>query len=196
MRLPGLADPVTPVLCLLVIVWVEINVMQDDCVGRGQVDAQATSSRGEQKHEDLLVFVKLVYHLLPLSHGGLPIQPQKPVASDIHVLLYDVQHYHKLREDQHSVSWKTINTEVSEHNFFFFFFRDFIFKKTLRFLPWKILLSLFLILSFSNKVFLKSEHQYLVIYESDCGVKASICLEGNQTHEELVPNTLGTPIKL
>lgn len=57
---PGLSDTVTPVLCLLVVVWIAVDVMQDDNVSWGQVDAESSSSGGQQEHKDLPVRVELV----------------------------------------------------------------------------------------------------------------------------------------
>lgn len=57
---PGLSDAVTSVLCLLVVVRIAVDVMQDDHVGGGQVDAEPSSSSGQQEHEDVLVRVELV----------------------------------------------------------------------------------------------------------------------------------------
>lgn len=57
---PGLSDAVTPVLCLLVIVWIAVDVMQDDDISGGQVDTEPTCSGGQQEHKDVLVCVKLV----------------------------------------------------------------------------------------------------------------------------------------
>lgn len=42
---PGLAYTVTPVLCLFVIVRIAVDVMQNDNISRGEVDAQATGTR-------------------------------------------------------------------------------------------------------------------------------------------------------
>jgi hypothetical protein len=64
---PFLAQPVTAVLGLLVIVGVEVDVVDDDDVGGGQVDAQAPSARGQQEDEDGGVFVELVNQALPAT---------------------------------------------------------------------------------------------------------------------------------
>ena len=58
-----LPQPVTPVLCLLVVVRVEVNVVQDDGVGSSQVDAQPPGPRGQQEHKDVRVGVELVNQL-------------------------------------------------------------------------------------------------------------------------------------
>ncbi len=61
---PCLSDPVAAVLGLLVVVRVEVDVMQDDDVGGGEVDAQPPGPGGQQEHVDLFVIVELVYQLL------------------------------------------------------------------------------------------------------------------------------------
>ena len=55
----------TPVLCLLVIVGVEVDVMQDDGVGGCQVDAKAPGTCGQEEDEDVWVFIELVNQSLP-----------------------------------------------------------------------------------------------------------------------------------
>lgn len=50
----------TPVLRLLVIVRIAVDVMQDDDVSRGQVDAESSGSSGQQEHKDVPVRVELV----------------------------------------------------------------------------------------------------------------------------------------
>ena len=51
---PGLPDPVDPVLGLLVVVGVEVEIVEDDRVGRRQVDAQATRpGHGNSRFDDL-----------------------------------------------------------------------------------------------------------------------------------------------
>ena len=64
---PALAHPVTPVLCLLIIVWIEVDVMQYNGVGSRQVDAEATSPCGQQEHKDLRTAVVPVNQLLPAT---------------------------------------------------------------------------------------------------------------------------------
>ena len=55
---PGLADPVDPVLGLLVVVGIEVEIVEDDRVGRRQVDAQATSpGHGNIRFNDFLDFL-------------------------------------------------------------------------------------------------------------------------------------------
>ena len=56
-----LSQPVTPVLCLLVIVRVKVTVMYDNSVSCCEVNTQTTSTRGQQEDEDVLTAVKLIY---------------------------------------------------------------------------------------------------------------------------------------
>ena len=53
------------VLCLLVVVGVEVDVVEDDGVGRGQVDAQPARLGRQDEEEDAVVRVELVYQVLP-----------------------------------------------------------------------------------------------------------------------------------
>ena len=64
---PGLAQPVAAVLRLLVVVRVTVDVVEDDGVGRRQVDAQAAGARRQQEHEDVRVVVVLVYQHYPVG---------------------------------------------------------------------------------------------------------------------------------
>lgn len=50
----------TPVLCLLVVVRIAVDVVQDDDVSGGQVDAESSGSSGQQEHKDVPVSIELV----------------------------------------------------------------------------------------------------------------------------------------
>ena len=65
--LPGLSDPVAPVLGLLVVVGVEVDVVKDDGVGGGEVDAQPARLRRQDEQENTAVRVELVYQVLPAN---------------------------------------------------------------------------------------------------------------------------------
>lgn len=56
----GLSHPVAAALCLFVIVRVAVDIVKDDHIGRGQVNAQPSSSGGQQEHKYVLVCVELV----------------------------------------------------------------------------------------------------------------------------------------
>ena len=56
-----------PVLCLLVVVGVEVDVVEDDGVGRRQVDAQPARLRRQNEQENTAVRVELVYQVLPAN---------------------------------------------------------------------------------------------------------------------------------
>lgn len=55
----------TPVLRLTIIVGIEIDVVQNHSVRRGQVDSLPTGPSCQQKDEDLRVVVELVNQILP-----------------------------------------------------------------------------------------------------------------------------------
>lgn len=67
--LPCLAHTVASIFGLFVIVWVEVNIMQDDCVGSSQIDAESSCLCREQEHKDFMVLVKTVNQLLPAVKG-------------------------------------------------------------------------------------------------------------------------------
>ena len=48
------------ILCLFVVVWVAVDVVQDDHIGRGEVNAQPPCLGGKQEHKDVLIRVELV----------------------------------------------------------------------------------------------------------------------------------------
>lgn len=50
----------TSVLCLFVIVRIAVDVMQNDDISWGEVDAQATSTRWQQEHEYVRIRVELI----------------------------------------------------------------------------------------------------------------------------------------
>ena len=56
-----------PVLCLLVVVGVEVDVVEDDGVGGRQVDAQPARLRRQDEEENTVVRVELVYQVLPAN---------------------------------------------------------------------------------------------------------------------------------
>lgn len=64
---PSLPNPMTAILSLLVIVWVEVNIMEDDCVGSSEIDSQAPSSCRQQKHKNVIIICKLINQLLPVG---------------------------------------------------------------------------------------------------------------------------------
>ena len=103
---PGLPDPVAPVLCLLVVVGVEVDVVEDDGVGGGEVDAQPARLRRQDEVENTAVRVELVYQVLPanargksstsaqfsvrgcVSHSLFASASQKSQLGQIHVCVY------------------------------------------------------------------------------------------------------------
>ena len=56
-----------PVLGLLVVVGVEVDVVEDDGVGGGEVDAQPARLRRQDEQENTAVRVELVYQVLPAN---------------------------------------------------------------------------------------------------------------------------------
>ena len=67
-----------PVLGLLVVVRVKVEVVEDDGVGRGQVDAEPARPGGQDEDEDLGVFVEVVDQELSLLNRCLAVQSQVP----------------------------------------------------------------------------------------------------------------------
>ena len=68
----------TPVLSLLVIVWVEVQIMQYDSVGSCQIDTKTPSSGGQDEDKYVRILVEVIYQELSLLDRCLTIQPQVP----------------------------------------------------------------------------------------------------------------------
>ena len=71
MNILGLAQSVTAILSLFVVVRVEVNVVQNDDVGSGQVDAKTPSSRGQQEDEQVRVVVVVVNQLQSVNNNNI-----------------------------------------------------------------------------------------------------------------------------
>lgn len=93
-----------PVLGLFVIVGVEVDVVDNDSVGRRQVDAESSGSGRQQKNEYAAVLHVLVDEFLALAHGSAAVHPQVFVLADLQVVFHHVQHDHVLAEHEDSVS--------------------------------------------------------------------------------------------
>ena len=63
--LPFLAESVRPILCLFIVVWVEVNIVNNNVIGSREVDTEATGSSGDHKQEEVRVGVILVYQSEP-----------------------------------------------------------------------------------------------------------------------------------
>mmetsp|Transcript_22778 Transcript_22778/g.67502 ORF Transcript_22778/g.67502 Transcript_22778/m.67502 type:complete len:715 (+) Transcript_22778:982-3126(+) len=99
-----LPDPVRAVHRLQVGLRVPVAVVDDDRVGRLQVDAEPARARGEEEEEAVRVgLVEGVNHLLPLRPTRRPVDAAivkailVPVGA---VVLEDVEHARHLREDE------------------------------------------------------------------------------------------------
>lgn len=59
-----LTDSVATVLGLLVVEWIEVDVMHDDHIGCCEVDANSASLGREQEDKDLGIVVEAIDHVL------------------------------------------------------------------------------------------------------------------------------------
>lgn len=66
-----------PVFCLLVVVRVAVNVVEDNNVGRGQINAQATSFGGQKEYKYTHICIELIYQMYPAEHKTPCIRPRK-----------------------------------------------------------------------------------------------------------------------
>lgn len=67
-------------------------------VGRGQVEAEATSGGGDEEQEERGALVELVDQLLAVLLARGAVQACIVVARAQHQLLHDVQHLHAVAE--------------------------------------------------------------------------------------------------
>lgn len=57
------------VFCLFVVVRVAVDVVEDDHIGRCEVDALAPGTGGQQEHEDFRVIVEVINEANPTAEG-------------------------------------------------------------------------------------------------------------------------------
>ena len=72
-------SPVGSVHGLLVHRGVPVAVVEDDCVGGGEVDAEAPGPGAEQEDEDVLPGLEVSHHVSSLMDLTAPIQPHVAV---------------------------------------------------------------------------------------------------------------------
>ena len=82
-----------PVLGLLVVVRVKVEVVEDDGVGRGQVDAQTARPGGQDEDEDLGVFVEVVDQELSFLNRCLAVQSQVPDMYFFKIIIYKIKRF-------------------------------------------------------------------------------------------------------
>jgi len=93
----------TPILGLLIVVRIEVDIVNDACVGGRQVDAHATGFGGEQKHENAVVVIEVGDQVLADIYGCRSVQAAETELSYPQILLHNVQHHSELAEEQHTV---------------------------------------------------------------------------------------------
>ena len=101
----GLSDAMAARLGLQVVLRVPVGVVDDDGVGRRQVDADAARARAEEEEEGGRAFrTEAVDGLLPFVTGDRAIEPLVLEAAQLDVLLDEVQEHRELREDEDAVA--------------------------------------------------------------------------------------------
>lgn len=68
----------TSVLCLFVVVGVTVDVVQDDNVGRGEVDAKAARARRQQEDKYVRICVVLINQHNPTGQKHVQTQFKPP----------------------------------------------------------------------------------------------------------------------
>mmetsp|Transcript_16565 Transcript_16565/g.57911 ORF Transcript_16565/g.57911 Transcript_16565/m.57911 type:complete len:886 (+) Transcript_16565:420-3077(+) len=100
-----LPDAVRAIHGLQVHLRVPVAVVEDDDVGRGEVDAEPAGARGQQEHEAVALVLRVaVDGLLPQVARDGTVQALVHVAAEAQVLLERVEHLDELREDEHAVA--------------------------------------------------------------------------------------------
>ena len=79
-------------LHLEVLMGVPVRVVDDDGVGRGQVDAKAAGTRGEQENKHVRVSVESAHGLLAVLPGNAAVDARGAVAQLLQVRVQEVQH--------------------------------------------------------------------------------------------------------
>ena len=92
---------------LHVLVGVPIAVIDDDGVSGGEVDAKATSARGEQEAEQVWVAVELLHGLLAVLPLDAAVQAHAAMPLLLQVSIQQVQHLghlqaHSMSESRHA----------------------------------------------------------------------------------------------
>ncbi len=87
-----LADSMSSIHGLEIHLWVPVAVVNDDCVGAGQVDTQTTGSCGEQEDEFAAIFSHELFDLLVSgSHVSGAINSAILMGSEVTEVLQDVE---------------------------------------------------------------------------------------------------------
>lgn len=85
-------------------------------VGSSEIQAQAAGSGGDEEKENRGGLVEAVAQRLPLLTLGGAVQPRIVVACPYSQLLYDVQHFHAVREHQHLCTYPhTVTGGLAHH---------------------------------------------------------------------------------
>ena len=100
----GLADAMAARLGLQIVLRVPVGIVDDDRVGGRQVDAHAARARAQQEEKGIRVRRAVaVDGSLPLVASHRPVQALVAEASQLDVLLDQVEEHRELREEEHTV---------------------------------------------------------------------------------------------
>lgn len=76
MHIPGLSNPMTPVLRLRIHGRIPIAIIEDNSIGPRKIDPHTTRPRRQNKTEDPFIIIKPLHQNLPLIHLRRSIEPQ------------------------------------------------------------------------------------------------------------------------
>lgn len=71
--LPGLTDTMATILGLFVIVRVEVEIVKDHSVGRGEIDAQSSGFGRQDEDKDTIILVVLIDHDLSVDETNINV---------------------------------------------------------------------------------------------------------------------------
>ena len=91
-NLSCLTQPVSPVHGLLVHCRVPVTVVENDSVGRCQIDAETSCPGAEKKDKNVLPLLEVSHHVSPLVYLAAAVQPDVAVLAVGHVLVQQVDH--------------------------------------------------------------------------------------------------------
>lgn len=95
-----LSDAVGAVHGLYVVLRIPVDIVNDDSVCSCQVDAESPGACREQEYLVFVGGVELVSEFFPLVDVSASIEAAVTESSEGTVLLENIEHYSKLREDQ------------------------------------------------------------------------------------------------
>lgn len=92
-----LTNPMCPIHCLHIHLWVEIGIIYDHSICSSQIDAQSTCPSGEQEYIFSAVLLGEFSNLIiPQLYFSFPINSTVFILPEIAIIFQDIQHHSEL----------------------------------------------------------------------------------------------------